>query len=651
MTAATMSTSADIAGQRLLAEHSSKELLRFITCGSVDDGKSTLIGRLLLEAGAVYDDQITALQQDSEKHGTTGGEIDAALLLDGLEDERQQGITIDVAYRYFATSKRKFIIADTPGHEQFTRNMATGASTANLALILVDASKGILTQTKRHAFIASLLGIKHVIVAVNKMDLVDYDRAVFEEICDTFRQFAAKLDIPDVRFVPLSALKGDNVAEPSCNTNWYANGSLLHLLETIYVGADENRRDFRLPVQWVNRPDSHFRGFSGTIASGTLRVGDEVMVLPSRKTTRIRQIVSRDGELTEANSSQSITVTLDDEIDVTRGDMIVRPANLPQVSRTAEAMVVWMCDQPLAPGRQYWFKHTTRKTSGEIEAVRYAIDVNTLHRSDSASLHLNEVGRCSIKLHDPLMFDSYRRNRETGAFIIVDRITHETVAAGMFLDHRSDAGSGEHWDDQPASRRLQPAISRVSEAERRQRYSHHPATVLITGLSGSGKTTLALELEQRLFHDGHVAVLLDGQNMRFGISRDLGFSAEERSENLRRAAEVAKLLNDSGQICIAAFVAPHAEIREKVRQLVGPQRFIHVHLSTPIEVCRDRDTSGRYEAADQGEITSFPGVTFPYDLPTDADLVISAAEVTPEHAGDLVIELLRSRFGDEPLEG
>lgn len=643
MTGTTVSSSPDT-GRQLLAEHSSKELLRFITCGSVDDGKSSLIGRLLLEAGAVYDDQIAALRKDSEKHGTNGTEIDTALLLDGLEDERQQGITIDVAYRYFTTSKRKFIIADTPGHEQFTRNMATGASTADLALILVDASKGILTQTKRHAFIVSLLGIKHVILAVNKMDLVAYDQAVFDRICSEFRQFADKLDIPDIRFVPLSALKGDNVAEPSANTLWYEDGSLLHLLENVYVGADSNVRDLRFPVQWVNRPDADFRGFSGTIASGVLRVGDEVVVLPSKKTTRIRRIVTRDGDLAEASSPESVTVTLDDEIDITRGDMIVRTGNRPHVSREVDAMLVWMSEQALVPGKQYWMKHTTRRTSGEVQSVRYSIDVNTLHRSNAANLKLNEIGRCRVALHDPLIFDSYRRNRETGSFILVDRITNETVAAGMLLEPNTDQATADHWDDEPVGLRLQRAVSHIKDDERESCYGQKPYTLLITGLSGSGKTTLALDLEKHQFTAGKKCVVLDGQNMRFGISRDLGFSAEERSENLRRAAEIAKSLNDAGLICIAAFVAPHADVRERVHELIGKDRFLHVYLSTPIDVCRQRDVTSRYLAADRGEIASFPGVTSDYEVPGNADLVLRTDQLTREQCVDAVIQLLADRL-------
>ncbi len=613
-------------------------MLRFITCGSVDDGKSTLIGRLLLETGAVFDDQILALKRDSEKHGTNGDAIDPALLLDGLEDERQQGITIDVAYRYFTTSKRKFIIADTPGHEQFTRNMATGASTADLAVILADASKGVLTQTKRHAFIVSLLGIKHVILAVNKMDLVDFDKSVFDQIVADFSEFASQLDFPDVRFVPLSALLGDNVVQPSSQTNWYQDGSLLHLLETVYFGSDQNRKDMRFPVQWVNRPSSSFRGFSGTVASGVVRVGDQVSVLPSNKSSRIKSIETMDGQLTEAYTGQSVTLTLEDEIDVVRGDMIVRPGNLPKVARTAEAMLVWMSEQPLQPGKSYWFKHAHQRTSCEIETVRYAVDVNTLHRLNTPTLKLNEIGRCQISTHDPVVFDAYRRNRSTGSFIVVDRLTHETVAAGMFLDAGADPFQADNWSSETQTGFIpSTVVSKVTAEQRQAAYAQRPLTILISGLSGSGKSTIALELERRLFEAGKKSVLLDGQIMRSGISRDLGFSAEERSENLRRAAEIAKLLNDAGLICIAAFVAPQANVRAKVKQLIGPENFLHIHLSTPLEVCRKRDQTGIYDAADRGEIRGLPGVGSEFELPTDAAWIISTESMD---SGEIVNRIL-----------
>ena len=625
----------------LLREHSDKEMLRFITCGSVDDGKSTLIGRLLLEAGAVYDDQIETLATDSKKHGTTGEELDPALLLDGLEDERQQGITIDVAYRYFTTPKRKFIIADTPGHEQFTRNMATGASNADLAVILVDASKGVLTQTKRHAFIVSLLGIKHVVLAVNKMDLVDYAKDVFEEICSEFKTFAAKLELPDVRFVPLSALNGDNIAQPSPNTHWYSGSSLLHLLETIYFGSDQNLKDLRFPVQFVNRPDQNFRGFSGTVASGTVRVGDAIVVLPSGKQSKVKTIETMNGPLQEATFKQSVTLTLEDEIDITRGDMIVRPGNLPSVSRKSDAMLVWMSETKLHPGKKYWLKQLGQKTSAEVNLVRYAVDVNTLHRNMQASLDLNEIGRCEVHSHNPIVHDSYRQNRHTGSFILVDRITHETVAGGMFVDTGVDNRQADHWSNETlAEYSSQPVSSLVDRDDREQAYGHSALTILISGLSGSGKTALAKEMEKALFLAGKKTVLLDGQTMRAGLSRDLGFSAEERSENLRRAAEVAKLLNDCGKVCIASFIAPHEDVRKKAKELIGEKRFMHIHLSTPLDICIERDQSGIYAAAERGEVTGIAGIDREYETPTDADLTISLSDHSIQGAVDFVLSKL-----------
>ncbi len=617
-----------------------KDLLRFITCGSVDDGKSTLIGRLMLDAGAVYSDQIAALQVESEKHGTNGGEIDTALLLDGLEDERQQGITIDVAYRYFATEKRKFIIADTPGHEQFTRNMATGASTADLAILLVDATKGVLTQTKRHAFIVSLLGIKHVILAVNKMDLAAYDEATFDAIRGDFKRFASKLDITDVRFVPLSARHGDNVAEPSAKMHWYEDGSLLHQLETIYVGSDQNLRDFRFPVQWVNRPDNVFRGFSGTIASGSVRVGEEIVVLPSGKRSRVRSIVTMDGTLDEAAAPRSVTLTLEDEIDVTRGDYLCRPGNQPHVGRTGEAMLVWMSETPLNQGRPLWFKNAAGRAVCEVESIRYEVDVNTLHRKQSDTLRLNAIARCSLSFHQPIAYDAYEKNRKTGAFILVDRITHETLAAGMFLDYGL---SGDLAGSEPRFLPARRVQSPIDDSHRLQRYGHEPFTVLLTGLPASGKTTIAKHLEKRLFSRGAVGVLLDGESLRHGISKGLGFSKEERSENLRRGAEIAKLINDSGQFCIAAFCAPEEAMRKKFCEIVGRRRVVHVHLDASVAACRLRDTTGRYLAAENGEIDGFPGVTAEYETPTTPDLTITTEEfIDVEAAASTLIERLAS---------
>src|SRR5689334_15574761 len=468
-----------------LAQHERKELLRFITCGSVDDGKSTLIGRLFYEAKMIYEDQLAAIQKDSTKFGTTGsGEIDLALFTDGLEDERQQGITIDVAYRYFSTDKRKFIIADTPGHEQYTRNMATGASTADLAIILIDARHGVLVQTKRHSFIVSLLGIRHVVVAINKMDLVGYSQEAYDKIRGDYQSFAARLDLPDVHFLPLSALKGDNVVAPSKSMSWYNGPTLMHLLETVYIGSDRNLEDLRFPVQNVLRPHLDFRGFSGTLASGIVRRGDEIMALPSRKTSRVKSIVTYDGELEEAFSPQSVTLTLEDEIDVSRGDMLVRPGNLPRAEQKFEATVVWMSEEPMVPGKSYWFKQTTKLTPGAISTLRYQIDVNTLHRAEAPTLKLNEIGRCAVSLSQPICFDGYRRNRATGAFIVIDRLTNGTVAAGMILDRATAEDQQDKWEEAPAAATLHGQASNVTTDDRQARSGQKPVTGLFTGLTG-----------------------------------------------------------------------------------------------------------------------------------------------------------------------
>lgn len=626
-----------------LAQHERKELLRFITCGSVDDGKSTLIGRLFFEAKMIYEDQLAAIQKDTSRYGTTGGEIDLALFTDGLEDERQQGITIDVAYRYFSTDKRKFIIADTPGHEQYTRNMATGASTADLAIILIDARHGVLTQTKRHTFIVSLLGIKHVVVAINKMDLVDYSEDVFNKIRSDYEEFAARLDLPDVHFIPLSALKGDNVVSPSPNTPWYTGTTLMNLLESVYIGSDRNLEDLRFPVQLVLRPNLNFRGFSGTLASGIVRKGDEVMALPSRKTSRVKSIVTFDGEEEEAFAPQSVTLTLEDEIDVSRGDMLVRPGNTPRVEQRFEAMVVWMAEDAMVPGKSYWFKQTTKVTPGVVQTLRYQVDVNTLHRKDAPTLKLNEIGRCAIALNQPICFDAYRRNRSTGAFVIVDRITNATVGAGMILDRAPGEGRHDHWDDEQVGEHLHARHSNVTAEERGNRFGQSPATVLLTGLTGSGKSSIAYALERRLFDQGRAVAVLDGQNMRRGISKDLGFTADERSENLRRSAEVAKLFNDAGIICIAAFVAPDEAVRQKAAEVVGRERFFVVHLDAPVEVCRQRDTDGHYKLADSGEMAMFPGVSAPYEPPAQPDLVLNTEKLNVQECVEQILTLLRNR--------
>ncbi|HLL90091.1 MAG TPA: sulfate adenylyltransferase subunit CysN, partial [Tepidisphaeraceae bacterium] len=504
-----------------LDRHQRKELLRFLTCGSVDDGKSTLIGRLLHDTKGIYDDQLAAVKRDSAKHGTTGaGEVDLALLTDGLKAEREQGITIDVAYRYFSTDKRKFIIADTPGHEQYTRNMATGASTCQLAIILIDARHGVVTQTRRHSFIVALLGIKHVVVAVNKMDLVGFARERFEQIREQYTNFVAKLDVPDVTFVPMSALRGDNVVDRSDAMPWYDGRTLLHHLETVHIASDRNLSEMRLPVQYVIRPNLDFRGFAGTIASGILRTGDEVVALPSGKRSRVKSIVTHDGELAEAFAPQAVTVTLADEVDVSRGDVLAHPGTQPHVSSTIEAMVVWMGEKPLVAGRTYWVKHGTRTVTGEVAEFRYNVDVNTLEKRPAAQLGLNEVGHVVLSLNQPIAADPYRLNPATGAFIVVDRLTNNTVGAGM-VQERGDG-------------RREPKRSLLNPADRERRLGQKGFTVLLYGLPASGKATLAYALEKALFDAGRTVTVLYGPDMRQGLSRDLGFTADDRSENLRR---------------------------------------------------------------------------------------------------------------------
>ena len=626
-----------------LKQHENKQLLRFITCGSVDDGKSTLIGRLLYDSKMIYEDQLAQLEADSKIVGTTGGGFDPALLTDGLKAEREQGITIDVAYRYFSTAKRKFIIADTPGHEQYTRNMATGASTADLAILMIDARNGVLTQTKRHSFIVSLLGIHHVIVAVNKMDLVDYSEQRFEEICDEYKSFASRLDPFDLHFIPISALSGDNVVDRSENMAWYNGSTLMNMLETVYIGSDRNLQDFRFPVQFVNRPNLDFRGFCGTVSSGTIRPGEEVMVLPSRQKSTVKEIVTYDGSLDEAFAPLAITLTLNDEIDASRGDMIVRSGNVPKSRDSIEAMLVWMNEESMVPGKTYLFKHTTQTVPGTIDTLRYKVDVNTLHRSPAPQLELNEIGRVGISLSSPIHFDAYRRNRSTGAFIIVDRITNSTVAAGMVLD-RTDDSSASVWDDQETQDVADAdKVSVVSGQEREARFGQNPATVLLTGLTGSGKTALGQALERKLFDMGRAVSLIDGEALRKGLSRDLGFTAHDRSENLRRSAHLAHTLNQAGLICIASFVAPSEDVRQKVRGVIGADRFLVVHVATPVDVCRQRDTKGQYAQADAGDLPNFPGVTAEYEVPHAPDLVVDGSEQSIAQCCDAVIEMLKEK--------
>ena len=623
-----------------LAQHEQKELLRFLTCGSVDDGKSTLIGRLLYDSKMIYEDQLEKLTKESATHGTTGGGFDPALLTDGLKEEREQGITIDVAYRYFSTTKRKFIIADTPGHVQYTRNMATGASTAHLAIILIDArdGHGVMEQTKRHSFIASLLGIKHILIAVNKMDVVDYSQERYEEICDDYRKFSERLKFPDLHYLPMSALHGDNVVDRSENMPWYQGSTLMNYLETVSIASDRNYEDFRFPVQYVLRPNLDFRGFSGTIASGIVRVGDEIMTLPSRKKSKVKEIVTYDGNIEEAHAPMSITLTLEDEIDSSRGDMIVRPGNLPKLDQKFDAMMVWMSDSPMVPGKQYLFKHTTKLVPGAITTLQYQVDVNTMHRTPSPTLELNQIGRVDISLTQPIAFDRYSRNKGTGSFIVIDRITNVTVAAGMITDRRTEGNTGAAWDEAPASGTLTQEISTVSAEERQARFGQSPVTILLTGLPGAGKSTTAYGVERALFDRGRAATVIDGQNLRMGLNRDLNFSTDGRSENVRRAAEVGKLVNKAGVICLLALVAPDEEVRQKAAEVVGDGNFIVVHLDAPAELCESRNESAKKlteEDLKESQVT--------YQTPANADLVLNTESMDSIQCVAEVLALLESR--------
>ncbi len=627
-----------------LAVQERKELLRFLTCGSVDDGKSTLIGRLLHDSKRIYEDQLASIRRESERRGSAGGELDLSLLVDGLQAEREQGITIDVAYRYFSTEKRKFIIADTPGHEQYTRNMATGASNCELAVILIDARLGVLPQTRRHSFIVALLGIRHVAVAVNKMDLVGFDEAVYERIRRDYLDFVARLELSDVRCFPLSALHGDNLVDRSERMPWYQGGTLLDHLETVAVSADRNLIDLRFPVQLVIRPDLHFRGVAGTVASGILRPGDPVIALPSGSRSRVREIRSFDGKLEEAFPPLAVAVTLEDEIDVSRGDLLVHPGNQPQVGRELEAMLVWMSEEPLEPGRPYLVKHTAQLVGARVAELRYRVDVNTLHREPAARLALNEVGRVRVLLDRSIGFDPYGANRTTGAFIMIDRLSNNTVGAGMIVDRRAGpATPASLWEAEPQSALLQETGGRVTRAEREERLGLRAATLLLTGLTGAGKTTLAHALERRLFDAGRTATVIDGQSMRLGLSRDLGFSAAERSENLRRATEVARFVNESGAFAICAFVAPSREVRERARERIGAERFVEIEVTASEPTRRARDARDMYGRAERGELEAFPGVSAPYESPVAPDLRLDTEADDVERCVDRIVQTLERR--------
>ena len=609
-----MTTNLDI--QEFLNRDEKKDLLRLLTCGSVDDGKSTLIGRLMFDSKMLYTDQLAALERDSKRMGHAGEDIDYALLLDGLKAEREQGITIDVAYRYFSTNKRKFIIADTPGHTQYTRNMVTGASTANLAIVLVDATKGVITQTRRHTYLVSLLGIKHVVLAVNKMDLVDFSEAKFNEICAEYKQFVSQLDIPDVQFIPISALKGDNVVDVTDRIPWYKGKTMLNFLETVHISSDRNFDDLRYPVQYVSRPDRDFRGFCAKVASGIISKGDTVMVLPSRKTSKVTSIVTYDGELEKAFPPQSVTITLADEIDISRGEMLVHPDNIPHVERQFEAMLVWMDEKPMNENAQFYIKHNTNTTKARFDAIRYKVDVNSLEKSDVARLELNEIGRVVITTVKPIFFDSYKKNRNTGSFVLIDPITHNTCAVGMILD-KIHADSLPQRITDSDKEKIAKGIGLISKESYVQRYSQKGETIWITGLHGSGKNHLAYGLEKTLFEQGATVVLLDGSTVRSGLSKELDYSPADRAENLRRVAEISKILNDQGIITICSFITPDAKIREQLSEIIGKDKFNLVYMDATLEYSRQNKPE-LYKQLDEHKIDNLPGVNCPYDIPTNA---------------------------------
>jgi bifunctional enzyme CysN/CysC len=607
-----------------------KDQLRFITCGSVDDGKSTLIGRLLHDSKLIFEDQLAALARDSAKHGTTGDDIDFALLVDGLEAERQQGITIDVAYRFFTTPRRSFMVADTPGHEQYTRNMATGASTAQLAIILIDARKGVLVQTKRHSFICSLLGIKHVVVAVNKIDLVDYKKDVFDRIVGDYVAFATGLGFSSIVPVAMSARYGDNIIERSGNTDWYHGPCLLDYLESIDVASETTGLPFRFPVQWVNRPNLDFRGFTGTVASGSISPGDEIVVSASGHHSRVKEIVTYDGELSKAEAGDAVTITLQDEIDIVRGDILARPTERPEVADQFAAHLIWMDQDPLVPARNYVVRIGTQTIiSASVTAIKYRIDVNTREHLAATTLGLNEIAFCNFATALPIAFDPYEANRRTGAFIVIDRYTNRTVGAGMIAFPLRRA-SNIAW--QPLS---------IGKAERAALKNQKPRIIWFTGLSGAGKSTIANILDQKLFALGNHTMLLDGDNLRHGLNRDLGFTEADRVENIRRVGEVAKLMVDSGLIVICSFISPYRAERDMVRGLVDEGDFIEVFVSTPIEECMRRDPKGLYSKAKEGKIKNFTGIDAPYEAPERPEIRLETVGHRPDELADQIVELLR----------
>ncbi len=612
-----------------LKSHERKGLLRFITCGSVDDGKSTLIGRLLYESKLIFEDQLAALEEDSKKVGTQGGELDFALLVDGLSAEREQGITIDVAYRFFSTDRRKFIVADTPGHEQYTRNMVTGASTADVAVILVDARKGVLTQTRRHSYIVSLLGIRHVVLAINKMDLMDYSQQTFDQIVAAYREFAKQIGLTNIVAVPLSALRGDNILELSTRMPWYSGPSLMSYLESVEIEDDLQHKPFRLPVQWVNRPNQDFRGFAGTIASGTIRRGDTVRALPSGRQSKVTRIVGYEGDLESAVAGQSITLTLADEIDVSRGDVLAAADAPPAVADQFQATIIWMHDEPMLRGRPYVIKLGTRTLTGSITTPKHKVNVNTLERLAAKQLELNEIGVCNVSFDRAIPFDPYADNREMGGFILIDKLSNDTVGAGL-LNFALRRAENIHWQ----------ALD-VNKTARSSLKGQRACVLWFTGLSGAGKSTVANLVEKRLHALGRHTYTLDGDNVRHGLNKDLGFTDADRVENIRRVAEVSRLMVDAGLIVLVSFISPFRSERRLARELMQPGEFLEVFVDTPLAEAEKRDVKGLYKKARRGELKNFTGIDSPYEPPEHAEIHLQTVLQSPEEAAEQILKTLR----------
>ena len=614
--------------EKFIGIEEEKSQLRFITCGSVDDGKSTLIGRLLYDANQIFDDQLEALEADSRKIGTQGGAMDFALLVDGLSAEREQGITIDVAYRYFATEKRKFIVADTPGHEQYTRNMATGASTADLAVILIDARKGVMTQTRRHSFIISQLNVQHTILAVNKMDLVDFSKDVFDSIVRDFSVFATKLDLDNLSFIPISALGGDNIYSQSEKTDWYQGPTLMHLLETAAVESRAHLAPFRFPVQWVNRSSSDFRGFSGTIISGKIAKGDSVVVLPSGVTSKVKNIVTYDNDLDSAIVGQAVTLVLEDEIDISRGDVLSQTIDRPEVTDQLLAHLLWMAGKPMLSGRPYMLKVNNKSVSATVTDIKYKIDVNTLGHEATKTLSMNELGVCNLFLDEKIAFEPYTKTKEMGSFILIDVLTNDTVAMGL-IDYGLRRADNIQWQN-----------FNINKQARARLKNQNPAVLWFTGLSGSGKTTIANIVEQRLYARHNHTVLLDGDNIRHGLSKDLGFTDADRVENIRRIAETSKLMVDAGLMVLVSFISPFAAERRFARNLLEEREFIEIFIDASVELCASRDPKGLYKKVEDGEIKNFTGIDSPYESPEEADITIDSAKIEAVKAADQIMQYL-----------